>query len=799
MAQEIGLTDAKGTRIALKSVHIDGSLNGPLASMAITQRYCNDSGKKLEIVYTFPLAFGATLLGMDVTLGGRRLQGAVVEKPQAWKKYEEAIDDGDAPVLVEQTSHGLYTANLGNIEPGEDVVVELRYAQLLRVEQDRIRLSVPCVLAPRYGDPHKAGGLAPHESAASNIAAEYPLTIKIALLGQIAEAEIQCPSHSFSVKDTANGLAVLVNAGAMLDRDFILTLGGLEEHSFALLAPDSSGYMMLAGFHPTLSPENEPLRMKILVDCSGSMAGDSITQARRALQHLLGKLTPKDYISYSRFGSAVFHECGQMVPCEEEVLARLAAIIADTEANRGGTEMERALLSTFNDISMPPIPEAGVSAPGVLLITDGEIWDVEGLVAVAQASGQRVFAIGVGSAPAESLLRELAYKTGGACELVSPNEGIEAAITRMARKMRGARAVSPAVDWSVEPVWQSALPSRLYDGETVHVFAAFTEAPSRAPVLRWSMDGADEPDGRERQLSAETFSRTDDDAVIRLGGAARMAEAATPEEARELALKYQLLGKHTALFLIHEREGEKSAGLPVLHQVPQMMAAGHGGFGSVRRGLGAGDPAHTHIPYPTSVVGPRDMGAPRAVQIDDLEVPSFLRRERISILRRPESSDSFMNAEQGTGGLGAGRIPKWVVLNDPSYQRVLTGDKKWLDSFFAACSQDHPTPLELLQIFDERAFQEADAMQVMRLLAEGIQHHPGLTFTLTRISVTLKLPFERVLALFLDLLQEHLKDSYTLSRHAQRVLRALLNTMQDKMKDVVAEALAEECAYAAQR
>ena len=58
-----------------------------------------------------------------------------------------------------------------------------------------------------------------------------------------------------------------------------------------------------------------------------------------------------------------------------------------------------------------------VKGGDVLLITDGEIWQADEMVAAARTSGHRVFAIGVGSAPAEGVLRSLAEATGGACEV----------------------------------------------------------------------------------------------------------------------------------------------------------------------------------------------------------------------------------------------------------------------------------------------------------------------------------------------------------------------------------------------
>jgi hypothetical protein len=42
-------------------------------------------------------------------------------------------------------------------------VVRLRYAQVLQFEQHGLRLVVPTVIAPRYGDPVADAGLKPHQ------------------------------------------------------------------------------------------------------------------------------------------------------------------------------------------------------------------------------------------------------------------------------------------------------------------------------------------------------------------------------------------------------------------------------------------------------------------------------------------------------------------------------------------------------------------------------------------------------------------------------------------------------------
>ena len=92
--------------------------------------------------------------------------------------------------------------------------------------------------------------------------------------------------------------------------------------------------------------------------------------------------------------------------------------------------------------------QAAQQAPGcadVLLITDGEVWDTKRMIASAQRSGHRVFVIGVGTSPAEAVLRHLAEATGGACEFATPGEALEAAAAGCCSAC--ARAYGQACGW----------------------------------------------------------------------------------------------------------------------------------------------------------------------------------------------------------------------------------------------------------------------------------------------------------------------------------------------------------------
>jgi Ca-activated chloride channel family protein len=694
------MESAGGEKMALRSVNLTGRMDGLLLRTSVQQKYVNETGKNLEIVYTFPLPWGATLLGLDAEIGGKSLSAVVLEKKEAEEKYEEAVAGGDTPMLLQSSGPGLYTANLGNIKDGESVKVEIHYAQLLNFEQGRIRLCIPTVLAPRYGDAHAPGRLAAHETDQMDLRAQYPLHLCLDILGEASQAKVSCPTHKVGMSGIEGGLRVELEAGAMLDRDFVLLLDGLAGKSFALSAPDGEEQLLLAGFCPKLPVQSEPLLLKMLVDCSGSMSGDSIKQAKQALQSVLKELKAGDYISYSRFGSKVWHSDKAMLPCDAKLLQSLARCIDSTEADMGGTELPSALLSVCRDIALPQRAEY---KPCVLLITDDLTW---GEIERGSYKDHRIFAVVVSSAPS-SEIRASAEQSGGACEFVTPNEDMSTAIVRMFRRMRAVPVQKLRLDWGAEPLWQTALPEAVFDGETLHVFAAFRETPSKLPELLW------EAKGRTEHTCPEKIAPTDIADLPRLAAARRISALEAAEdgntrkkaraEALTLALKYQLPCKYTSFFLVYEREdADKLKDLPALQQTPQMMAAGYGGFGSVRGVIGGGG-GRFFASYPVSHRWLSVSGV--------MPMPSF---ERIS------------------------KPPAPAV-----------------------------TPLALLRRFDELVFSGADFEAIVQVLLSD----SALRQTLEQLATQAGLEVEKGLSVLLDWLQTKLAADFNPARQSGRLLR----------------------------
>ena len=559
----MGSLEADG--FALQSVSVDGKVEGLFFGYTIRQQYVNTCSRNSEIIYTFPVAWNTALLGMSAVTGEKKLQGVVTEKNEAEQKYEEAVSEGNSAIMVQKSVDGMYTANLGNIKPGENVTVELRCAHLLRFEWERVRLTIPTVVGLRYGDPHAEGGLAPHESVASDGKAFYGFKLKLTICGGIGMSKISSPSHNISVSPVFDGVLIEL-AQAELDRDFVLLFEDVRVDSFAQFVRYEDESMIVASFAPKMTEaETSPLALKILVDCSGSMSGCRIQQAVKGLREVVGLLSDRDYVSYSRFGSDVQRETKGLLLADAKAVQNLLELFDKTDANLGGTEMRKALMDTF----AIPFPEG--FPPVVLLITDGDVWDTKEIVKQAKMSGHRVFTIGVGTAPGESLLRQMAEQTGGACELDGQREDMQAAIVRMFHRLRNKIAQGIQIDWGVDTLWQSALPRFIYDGETVHCFATVADKPSAPPVLKWKVNDTD------YSVSAEKLENSDTADLFRFGMMRRIEESSSEEERKSLSGKYQIVSDEASLILVYERSDvDKMRAVPLVQHVPQMPAYGHG-------------------------------------------------------------------------------------------------------------------------------------------------------------------------------------------------------------------------------
>jgi len=631
-------------------------------------------------------------------------------------------------------------------------VIDIEYAQLLRFEKGRVRITVPTVIGSRYGDEQKEGHIAPHQSVQVNAMVEYPFTARLDILGDVASGTVTCPSHSADISQIEDGKRIELTKGGMLDRDFIVTIEDLSFASYAVTTQDNDGYAVIASFCPKLQEEkSSPLALKILVDCSGSMQGESIEQAQEALNDLLLQLQSEDMVSYSKFGTEVVHITQQLEKCNPKYIKNtLAKAVFQTHADMGGTELNKALTSTFK-LSFAKAYEEGCD---LLLITDGDVWEIEETIRQAKVSNHRIFAIGVGSAPAESLLRDLAEKTGGACELITPHESISDGVLRMLQRMRSARSTSVQIAWQEEVLWQSALPKQVFSEETVHVFAKLKSTPHTAPTLTWFA-------GKEEHTStAPSLTYQSTDTTARLVAGARILATTDEAEATELAIQYQLASKYTNLLLVHIRaEEEKADGLPKLEKIQQMQAAGWGGFGNLDVSRGS------TVLYSRSMASFSYASPSRSAMVsNNLSVPSVWRTNKTQTTSKVD--------KLALGGADDYEIPDFL-------KKLADGGNDFGDIKFSPpiiFYEDDFSPKDMLRKFNELAVETNDFSHITFELMDPI--YEGEVWTVLCIASG-DGHVDNYWACLLNWLSNNVKGIVALNRHALRILHAELAKLDD--------------------
>lgn len=567
MNEEYGLrAAATGEKLALRGADVSARISGLLAETRVVQKYANDSGTNLELTYTFPLPMSGILLSFSVSIGGKRFEGEVVSRTEAEVEYEKAIGEGNSAFRLQEVRPGTYNVTLGNVMSGEAVEIALRYAETLAWNGNCLRYHLPTTIAPRYGEPD---GFQPWQKPVTGMDAEYPLAVSVEILGVLARSVIACPSHRIKMKPLPDGLAIALASGASMDRDFVLEIENDEVQSLGVSADAMDQHVTMLTLLP---PETESLSgqrdVALVIDCSGSMQGDSLRLAKEGVLLALGSLEPNERFAIVAFGTRFLQFDKSLQPANRKNLDMARRWINHLE-DLGGTNINGALELALSLHDGRPMD--------ILLLTDGQDWQAGKSVPDAIAKGVRIFTMGIGSAVAEESIRTMAWETGGACELVAPSEDMSERIFRHFKRMRQPQMLDLRIEWPLQPLWESKPQQACFAGDAYTVFAAFPDSATDSVTVSFEFAGQ----GVQTAVIPVFVERASAEAIIRVAAMQRIA--ALPEEDRQAwAVQYQLVTEETDYLVTVERsEVEKADGLPELQIQPQMLPAGWGGTSSV--------------------------------------------------------------------------------------------------------------------------------------------------------------------------------------------------------------------------
>ncbi|MCY1073957.1 VIT domain-containing protein [Archangium lansingense] len=602
--EKAGLYTQSGAQVPLQGVDVTGELLGGHARVRVRQRYRNTESKPIEAVYVFPLPSDATLTAFSMECAGRRVQGVLKEREEAFRAYDDAVTAGHGAALLDQERPNVFTAQVGNLLPNEETLVEVEFLQAIQVEEGCVRWALPTLVAPRYIPGTPTGDRSAHGVAnptnrvpdADRITppvgdARYGLTLEL-LVSLGREVVVESPSHKLDVSRAESGTRVkLSQPNVALDRDLILSIRspdtstplttlvthrkGEEPGTFALtVVPDLLG--MAAG----------PKRQEVVfvVDTSGSMDGESLPQAQGALRLCLRHLREGDRFNIIAFDNSFQLFSKEPATFTQKTLEQADKWVAALRAD-GGTELLQPMLA-----AVQAVPD-GV----VVLLTDGQVGNESEILNAVMGARKtaRIYSFGIGTNVSDVLLKDMARQTGGAVEFIHPGERIDDKVVA-----QFSRALAPrvtGVEVRFEGVEASDLapaePPQLVDGTPWSLFGRYT-TPGSGKVLLKGKSGAetfslsipvsfpaqsDRP-AVEKLWAAERIRAWQDAALV-----GRRAQA-LKERIVQLALAHGIVTPYTSFVVVEERTGERRASSqPETRVVPVHAPAGWAMFGTAKQ------------------------------------------------------------------------------------------------------------------------------------------------------------------------------------------------------------------------
>jgi len=396
-----------------------------VAKTTLDVSVANPGGRAAEAELLLPVPDGAAVAGFDYEGASPTSTARLLPAEEAVSTYDEIVRRLKDPALLEFAGAALVRSSVFPVPAGGTQKVRLRYEHVLSAEGGRWDYLLP---------------------RSESLALDVPWRVEVEVRSARRIADVYSPSHDLEVLGRdAHRFVLRERAGKPMEAgdlrlSILLADGPVATTLFTCADPGGEGgwFLLLSGIGPapdgTVVPKRE---VTIVLDRSGSMAGEKFDQARAAALQVLEGLEQGEAVRIVDYAAEVATYAASSVLKTAEELPKLRAYLASLKTG-GGTNLDAALQAAL------AVEPRGEFLPIVLFLTDGQPTAGEQREAVIReraAAGnfhaRRVFTFGVGNDVNAPLLDALAQTSRGRATYVRPEQDVELAVADVFQSLAG--------------------------------------------------------------------------------------------------------------------------------------------------------------------------------------------------------------------------------------------------------------------------------------------------------------------------------------------------------------------------
>lgn len=543
--------------VVLKEVGVNGNICGEFVEFSILQIYENKSEQNIEAVYTFPIEDTAILTGFEANLGGRTLKAIVENKEEAKNLLKRDIEAGINTLSLEEDDN-IYKITIGNILPGESVKITLSYMDQLVFEDNKYKLTIPFVEAPKLMSYDSIN----EESECNN----YDMYLNL-LVESFNKLKITSPSHGINVDyETPTLCKITLKEGERLNDDFELVLkeekgedySGMT-YSFPKHEKDES--IVYLRLNPKLNVKNEmiPEEYIFLLDISKSMKGEKLEQAKDAIELCVRNLEEGDKFNIVAFHRdlKIFSKDG-LIDFNEENVNNAAKWLRGITFGRSANVYDALKWTLDNNKDAT-----------IILFTDDMVENAEEVLSyVKENIGEnRIYPIGVDSSVNSYFINTLANIGYGRPEFINVGERIEDMILRQFNRIVNPQVDVRSITWGENIEVLRTYPRTieyLYDREPFSVFAKVKGEAKGAVTIKGFVNNEE----FEEKINLDSFELRENAYLVEKVWARKRIESIEERmrsevgetrnemriKAEELSKEYNIVSEETAFVMLEQIE-----------------------------------------------------------------------------------------------------------------------------------------------------------------------------------------------------------------------------------------------------